>query len=725
MNRRRFILVALAVAALVMAGGIYAVTRLPAYLPEKPGSEILAEWVDANLKAEMKAGWATPMFWPGLGIQINDLEIKLKNENGTSEDFFKAKTIKVVADADKLIRERKIVWNEVILVEPEVFLERDSKNKFNVAKWAKSLPKKEKKPEKTPPEKNESFIKWALRDFLKKITPTGDFDLMGALAIKEISIEDMKLNIVDRGFTKKGKHALLVPVHLSNLDLKFQGAKPDKPAELELTFPFPQTGGSKSGPPLRLKAALEAPTNQEIDVKRLSLAWSGINIHRVAGKLKLKPFHFDVNLDAAASFPSVRAAALWPPIAHSKTMPDMRGEGSGRVKVHVWGPDNRKAFKVHYKGTVKAFDMMYSPGRAVGDIEHINATVYLNDGEIIMPETVVYSGGSKVTVSGKLIEEKNPIFILHPKTDFVNFDTFFPGRRTKYKRGQKMLKMRTLWRGSAQVGEGVFNKMKLTNASGRWDVTNQRVITFPELEFDACGGHYSESGSSWVNFNHPTDIKFRFDGRMKGMDVTAFTAQVFETTTFLHGVFDADGYITGIFKEGEFMTRRLDGDLKVTVKDGYFEGFNLMGKILDFLKLPGGNDFKGQKFHSMSANARLRGGVAYFGDLHVEAAQGLSADVKGWINFATEHCDLKIKLYLGGDLAKTARGLPLAGIVAGPMTTLHVRAYGHWDYLKIETWDPGEDNVPPPPGHDEGAQAAPENPVSPGQSDEKKDVQER
>ena len=242
--------------------------------------------------------------------------------------------------------------------------------------------------------------------------------------------------------------------------------------------------------------------------------------------------------------------------------------------------------------------------------------------------------------------------------------------------------------------------MKLINAKGTWDVTNKRFLTFPELEFESCGGRYVESGRSWIDFNDPTDYKFRFDGQIRDMDMTQFADQVFDTTTFLHGRADADGYVTGMFSEGEFVTRSLGGEIDIKFKDGYFEGFNLFGSIMNFFQLEVPEDFKGQKFKIMTADARFENGVAYTQKLRVESL-ALEADAKGWIDFGSQHTDLKIKIVLLRPVNRLMKDLPLLGLVTGPagdmVTTIYVRTYGHWDYLNYAPWNPLDDSPPEPP----------------------------
>jgi hypothetical protein len=184
------------------------------------------------------------------------------------------------------------------------------------------------------------------------------------------------------------------------------------------------------------------------------------------------------------------------------------------------------------------------------------------------------------------------------------------------------------------------------------------------------------------------------------MDMTQFVDQLLNTTIFLHGSADADGWISGRFEQGKFVTRSLDGELKLAFHDGFFEGFNVVGKLIELFKLPVPAEYQGQKYKLMTADARFNQGVATTDNLHVETGM-LDGYVKGWIDFASSHCDLKIKINFARPLTGFMRDLPLIGVALGPagdaVTTVYVRVHGHWDHLKFAVWDPRDDSMPEPP----------------------------
>ena len=102
----------------------------------------------------------------------------------------------------------------------------------------------------------------------------------------------------------------------------------------------------------------------------------------------------------------------------------------------------------------------------------------------------------------------------------------------------------------------------------------------------------------------------------------------------------------------------------------------------------------------MSADVTLKNGVAYTENLVVEAP-GLKGEVKGWINFTTQHCDLKVKLTLFGELAGLARLIPVAGEptarAGADLSSIYVRVSGHWDSLKYSVYNPLDPSMPAPP----------------------------
>ncbi|HUT55900.1 MAG TPA: AsmA-like C-terminal region-containing protein [bacterium] len=697
MRRGCFIATAAGVAALVVVLGLLAAQYLPGLIPASSGREMLSEWIEENTNAELAAGYVAPLFLPGLGVQVRDFELKLKNGDGGSERFFSAKAIKVVADTSELIRGRRIVWKEIIVEDPRIWLVRGGDGKWNAARWIREMPvrkKGEAKPSQSADQ--ESVFVWMIKDSLKRSLPTTGGGLEDLLRMERVEVSNANVSALD---LNRGKKIFLAPVNLAGVNFRFDGAYGDQPARFSASLPFPQTSGS-SGPVFSFNGTIRAYGSGEISVTSLSGKWPGISINSLSGVLKLSPkFSFDANLDLTASFPAVKRAAMWPPLARSKTIPDMEGQGSGRVKLHAWGPAPQRAAKVHYQGTLELFGMTWDPGRVIAPLQDISATIYLEDGQVRMPETLIRLAGTRVRGGGVMTESRTPRFDIDAATDFVDFKKLFRPRRTRLKAGQPMMGMMTRWGGHVFIKQGVYNKIEIADAKGNWDVTNKRFLTFPELRFNACGGSYTESGRSWVDFNHPTDTRFRFDGRIRGMDMTSFTDQLFNTTTFLHGMADADGFITGRFVSGEFVTRDLNGDLDITVRDGFFKDFNLVGKILTFFKLPAPSELADMKFRTMSSNVRFDRGVAYLTNLKVDSA-ALSGEAQGWIDFATHNTDLKIKLNFLGPFALIMKGLPLVGIVTGPageaVSTLYVRAYGDWDHLQYAAWNP-LDNAPPSP----------------------------
>lgn len=263
-----------------------------------------------------------------------------------------------------------------------------------------------------------------------------------------------------------------------------------------------------------------------------------------------------------------------------------------------------------------------------------------------------------------------------------------------------MLPMKTEWGGRIELGEGVYKKMRMQNAVGRWFIGHDRVLKFPELTFNACGGSYFESGRSFVNFNDLEVYDFRFDGRLRGVDITQLVDQFWDTTVFIHGRARADGHVTGKFRNGKFSVPNLDGKLSLTVSDGFFEGYHLVGAAFKAFGQPPPKELAGLRFNRMTADAILSKGVAYTDNLVIEAP-GLKGEVRGWINFVNQTCDLKVKVTLFGELAALVRMIPLAGGPAAQlgqgMTAIHLRVSGPWDNLKYALDNPLDPSPPAPP----------------------------
>ncbi len=693
-NRVFLVFIALIVAGLVVAGGLYAVQFFPVLIPKQTGNQMLREWVSENTNAELTTGWIAPLAFPSPGIQIKNIELKLPDRKGDPSEFFKAESVKVAADGWALILDQRVVWKEIIVEKPFIVVVREPDKDINVSRWARDMPLKNRPP--SIPEN--SFIKWMIKDAIKKALPAGKNEWAKLLVLSKLEINDARVRVYDRA---RGKRALLAPVDLKDVDLIISGKSIAEPVDFELSFPFPQGHGTSPAGRMRFQGTFEI--GEDLDrpsVKIVSLSgnWQGITIHSLTGDAKLKPSpSFNANVNLTVSYSSFYRAVTWPPIAHSKTLPFTSGSGKFNLQARAWGPDPKKPFNVHYKGKARLFNMDWDPGRVISRISGFDTTARLNDGVFTTPWVNVKVGGNKVRGKTRILERKLPKFIIDMESDYVDLEKFFVGRKLRKRYGKTLLPMRTEWEGSVRLGEGVYKKMRIRDVEGSWRVPKSRVLRFSELRFKSCDGTYVESGRSYVDFNHLTTYRFRFDGRIRDMDITKFTDQVFDTTVFLHGDIKGDGYVTGAFVSGEFVTRRLDGKLAITGTDGYFEGYNPVGAVFRYLGAKVPQRIRGLRYDRMTADVEIKNGVAYTENL-VVTAPALRGDISGWIDFHSQHCNLKIKLSLFGELADLVKTLPIAGeplaYVGENTVALYIRTYGHWDRLKYAPWGPM--NAEPP-----------------------------
>jgi len=685
-------------AAAVILAGIVLFSSIPELFPRLSGHDMLADWIKENTNAKLRSGWIAPLIYPGVGVQVRGLDLELKGPEGHGTgEFFSADTIKIVADCRMLFTERKIEWREIIIEHPSIHLVHEVRGDWNVMRFAKSLPGSG-----TEDKEEQGFFRWLIKDSLKQLMPRPGTGITDVLAMNRLEIRDAEVHATDRigGYGKKNRKIPKRPMDMRGVNLVLEGAWEEEPARFRIFFDFPQMKGERPGPRLELKGALWAESEEEPLRYEMAGSWSDTRIEKLEGWVKLGPaFEFDAALKATTGFSDIYRAATWPPAAYSRTIPDMRGSGVGRVDLHLWGPAPEKPFKVHYQGSVSFKGMTWDPGRVIAPLENVSATAYLTDGKIVLPGTTVDIADTKIFGTCTIHEAPVPRFVIRMRAGYLDFGRFFRGRRTPYKPGQEMIPMRTSWGGEFRIEEGKYEKIRLYQGSGKWNVTNKRFLTLPELTFKACNGRYIESGRSWIDFNHPTDIAFRFDGKLEGFDVTMFADQVFDTTTFLHGSVWSEGYITGRYYQGEFDPRSLGGELSMDVRHGYFEGFNLVGNLLNVFNIPLPEALRGQQFSRMTASVRFEDSVMYFTDLAVEAT-GLGAEAMGWIDFAAQRADLKIILHPRGPIADAIGRIPIVGQTGRVLTTLYVRASGHWDYLQYTAWNPADMSPPRPPDLD-------------------------
>lgn len=88
-------------------------------------------WIQERLNVEVELGVILPILYPGLGLECRDVVLKLKADaNARPEDFFQVKSLKVVFDERALLKERRLLWKELIIESPTLRLRRGPDRHF-------------------------------------------------------------------------------------------------------------------------------------------------------------------------------------------------------------------------------------------------------------------------------------------------------------------------------------------------------------------------------------------------------------------------------------------------------------------------------------------------------------------------------------------------------------------------------------------------------------------
>lgn len=143
--KARLILSFLLVAALLtlIGFGIYELIQLN---PNKHREQII-NWVESRYNLKLKLGLIFPIVYPGIGFELKDVEVDFPDPERTRPELFKAKSIKALLDLNQLFRFRRIQIRDVILYQPEFYVEVGPKEKERFKNLVKPKTEEQKQKE--------------------------------------------------------------------------------------------------------------------------------------------------------------------------------------------------------------------------------------------------------------------------------------------------------------------------------------------------------------------------------------------------------------------------------------------------------------------------------------------------------------------------------------------------------------------------------------------------
>lgn len=691
---KRAVLIALIFLLLLAAVLIY---LDPRNLDPNRHRDQIKAWIESRLNAEVELGLIFPILYPGPGFECHDLKLCLKPEPAAAaEKFLEIKSLKVILDQPALFKERRLLWKELILDSPSVYLRRGPDKHFAVKDLIKPKPAVPALPEP------QGWLGKAIRDNLQAQLPDPEHRFAAILNLELVRVNNASLEIVDQGKPKPG---LVAPLKLAGLDFSLHGMSQSEPGRFEARGRFPQDRGADrpDGPLLVLSGKLEVdPATRLVTLSEVTGAWGETQVN--SANLTVGSVNHQVRLtldaDADVALEQLNSVLTWPPIHRTSVVDPIRAWGRARVKVHLEGPDRSRAWRMRYSGRADLSGAGLDPGRVIAPLSEFKGTATIANGVIDIPETDLQVGGVPIRASGQIEEAYAPRFVLKTEAEEVDFSKFFmshPGPEPDL--NAEMKPMRSRWEGDLRIGKGFYGKRVAREIQGHWSVDTDRVLRFSNLTCRAYKGTY-EDNFSWVSFNHPTDIVFYFNGTIRQMDAQTFVQGLLDDTTFVDGDFGLKGYVTGRFKNGEFDTASLNGEFMVNVHDGKLMGLNLFIKVLTFLGLPFKEEQYGQSFERLRAEVTFRDGVAYSDNL-VLRNWDLEAHAAGSIDFVRETLDLRVAVYPLETLSTLTKPIPLLGAIINQtqeaLFGYYAKVQGNWDNPKISSYLPLLEKMPTRP----------------------------
>ena len=158
--------------------------------------------VESKLNLKLKLGVIYPIIYPGLGVEISDLEVLLPDSQRVRPELFKARSIKFVLDLKQLFLHRNLRFRDIILIAPEFYYELGAKEKVRF----KNLVKKSSPPGSQSKKSSSLGILKLLKIFR--------FNMEQMLQTKEVFIHQARATIYDR---RENHRRLPAPLEFGNI----------------------------------------------------------------------------------------------------------------------------------------------------------------------------------------------------------------------------------------------------------------------------------------------------------------------------------------------------------------------------------------------------------------------------------------------------------------------------------------------------------------------------
>jgi hypothetical protein len=670
----------------------------------KPGKykENLEKRLEARLNADVQLGVIAPIIYPGLGIQLKDVKLNNKGEQGEpGRELFYAKSIKLIISKELLWDERKLFIKEIFIHNPRIKLHRDKKAGLDLKNIVKKRPLPEPEQELESKEKGRlgTWIAEKLRRYVPKSGGIEEF----IFHLERVVILNADLNIQD---DKKPNPFLLEPMTLSGVDMTIENLEQENRVKFLLNTVFPQNtrGTHHQGGLLEIKGKAEIEYhNKKVSLKSINGRWAN-NIIKSAyliisnNNSKLQASS-KVKLDA--DLHEVRSLLLSLPIRRLDQIKPMDFSGRGMIEIALNWRSPDKVCGLSYEIDSVLFDAGFDPGMVVAPITDFNGSAAVKDRNVRIHWSDLMVGQQPVRASFTYQKDDVSIFTVNMKGQGVDLGKVFHSSSEKpanSKESRAFKKSSSRWQGMAALNDARYQDIKIQRLHAEWNYVNQSLF-FNKLHARMCQGRFVDT-QSWVNFESSDHVLCLIQGKIRDMKLAQLFEDVFRMKFFIDGNLSWDGYVVGTVRDGKLQMNSLCGDFKVKVKDGEFIGYSLGARLLGFLGIPIDQEKHGKYFEKLNADMIIVDGVIYFDDIVVRS-WNLEAHAAGSVDLTNQELNIWVAVYPLEILSTWTKPIPIIGALINTTQEALFGYYAHvqgsWTKPEMRSYMPLTEKIPPPP----------------------------
>jgi hypothetical protein len=291
----------------------------------------------------------------------------------------------------------------------------------------------------------------------------------------------------------------------------------------------------------------------------------------------------------------------------------------------------------------------------------------------------VFQGSSSSANSSQMVEKGSALAESGRRLSFrisspqLDLDPLFPKKEgTSPTSFEKMRDWLSSWSmdGKLQIDKGRYRSLQYTDLKGEIKTVDGTLFIHP-WQFSSNGGQFS--GEGWIK---PTEkgIRIEIKPRFSNMEAKAFIRTLFQKGEEERVMITGRVYVDKVELRGEGedfqkMKESLNGSLRLEVKDGVIERFNILSKIFSILnvsqwfkgRLPDLKT-KGLPYHQISADFYVNEGVASTDDFLVDS-DAMRITLIGKVDLGKNLIDARIGVHPLVTIDTILSSVPIAGYI--------------------------------------------------------------